>query len=208
MSEHWKGMIVGRAIVAFAALVLGCLLAVNSTASAQTDDCGSPAPKGWVVDNPPAETRQEIQDLLFRYAWTIDEWQADQFAGLFAQAGSSYYQICNTSGPVLKLTLELGEESADDLLTQMGIILKDLESKNLHTRHLVTNTLFDVIDEKTIKTKSIVLVTLQDSDSSEPVVDYSADARATFTKVTNDSPWRFQSLTIHADTPATVARKR
>ncbi|TIV43128.1 MAG: hypothetical protein E5V84_01415 [Mesorhizobium sp.] len=59
-----------------------------------------------------------------------------------------------------------------------------------------------------MNTKSIVLVTLQDSHSPAPVLDYSADARASLVKG-DDDIWRFQSLTVHADYAAgSVAAKK
>ncbi|MDX8450357.1 nuclear transport factor 2 family protein [Mesorhizobium captivum] len=208
MSERWKGIITNCAILKYFALICGFCLAFGGTALA--DSCGTEAPYGWNIKNPPAEDRQAILDLLSRYAWTIDERNAAAFAGLFAKPKSSYYEICSTSSSILKLTLDLGPESPDDLLEQMKIIVKKLETDHLQTRHLVTNTLFNVDDTgKTVNTKSIVLVTLQDSHSPAPVLDYSADARATFVKGDDDT-WRFQSLTIHADYAAgsVTAKKR
>ena len=206
MSERWKGIITICAILRYFALVFGLCFAFSGTASA--DSCGTEATPGWNLENPPAEDRQAIQDLLARYAWTIDERNAAAFTALFANPESSYYEICSTSSSILKLTLDLGPESPDDLLEQMKIIVKKLRDDKLQTRHLVTNTLFDVVDGKTVNTKSIVLVTLQDSHSPAPVLDYSADARASFVKG-DDDIWRFQSLTVHADYAAgSVAAKK
>jgi hypothetical protein len=207
MSERWKGMLTNYAILRYFALVCGFCFAFSGIALAQTDSCGTEATQGWSIENPPAEDRQAIQDLLFSYARTIDERNAAEFTALFAQPGSSYYEICNTGGSIFKLTRDLGPESPDDLLTQMAIIVGQLATGKLQTRHLVTNTLFDVVDSKTVHTRSIVLVTVQDADSSMPSLDYSADARATLVKGDDDA-WRFQSLTIHADYPAVVAKKR
>lgn len=207
MSERWKGIITSCAILRYCALVCGFFFAFSGTALA--DSCGTEATHGWNVNNnPPAEDRQAIQDLLSRYAWTIDERNAPAFTALFAEPRSSYYQICSSGNSILKLKLGLGAESATDLLGQMTIILKKLEDDKLQTRHLVTNTLFDVIDGKTVNTKSIVLVTLQDSHSPAPVLDYSADARASFVKG-DDDIWRFQSLTVYADYVAgSIAAKK
>lgn len=207
MSERWKGIITNCAILRYFALVCGCCFAFSGTALADT--CGTEATLGWNVKNPPAEDRQAILDLLSRYAWTIDERNAAAFAGLFAKPKSSYYEICSGDASILKLTLDLGPESPEDLLEQMKIIVKKLKDDKLQTRHLVTNTLFNVDDTgKTVNTKSIVLVTLQDSHSPAPILDYSADARATFVKGDDDT-WRFQSLTIHADYAAgSVAAKK
>lgn len=212
MSERWKGMTTNRAILRYFALVSGFCFAFSGIALA--DDCGTVATNGWRIKNPPAEDRQAIQDLLFRYLWMIDERDIDEkkpeiFAELFAQPGSSYYEMCNTGGSIFKLTLGLKPESPYDLLTQMAIIARQLKEEKLQTRHLVTNTLFDMVDDKgkTVNTKSIVLVTVQDAHSSTPSLDYSADARATFVKG-DDNIWRFQSLTIHADYPDVAAKKR
>jgi hypothetical protein len=189
------------------ALALGLLFPFGGGALAQ-DKCSTVASKGWSIDNPsdPSD-RQAILDLLYRYAWTIDDRDAVAFSGLFAQPGTSYYEICNTGGSVMKLTLGLSSTSPDDLRTQMTIITGQLAAGNLQTRHLVTNTVFDVVDDTTVNTRSIVLVTIQDSHSSAPVLDYSGDARATFLKSDNNT-WLFQSLTIHTDNGAAVAKKR
>lgn len=206
MSERWKGIITNCASLRNFALVCEFCFAFSGTASA--DSCGTQATAGWDIENPPAEDRQAIQDLLSRYAWTIDERNAAAFTALFAEPRSSYYQICSSGNSILKLTLGFGPESATDLLGQMTIILKKMETDSLQTRHLVTNTLFDVVDDKTVNTKSIVLVTLQDSHSPAPVLDYSADARASFAKG-NDGTWRFQSLTVYADYVAgSIAAKK
>ncbi|MER9423058.1 nuclear transport factor 2 family protein [Mesorhizobium sp. M0317] len=207
MSERWKGLITVCAILRYFALAYGFCFAFSGTALA--DSCGTEATHGWNVNNnPPAEDRQAIQDLLSRYAWTIDEKNAAAFATLFAEPKSSYYEICDAGSSVLELTLDLGPESAHDLLVQMKIIVKKLETDKLQTRHLVTNTLFDVVDDKTVNTKSIVLVTMQDSHASAPSLDYSADARASVVKG-DDGMWRFQSLTVHADYDAgSVAAKK
>jgi hypothetical protein len=207
MSERWKGIITNCAILKYFSLVCGFCLAFGGTALA--DSCGTDATYGWNIKNPPAEDRQAILDLLSRYAWTIDERNAAAFAGLFAKPKSSYYEICSTDASILKLTLGLGPESATDLLGQMTIILDKLRNDSLQTRHIVTNTLFNVDDTgRTANTKSIVLVTLQGSHFPAPVLDYSADARATFVKGDDDT-WRFQSLTIHADyTAGSVEAKK
>ncbi|AZO24302.1 MAG: nuclear transport factor 2 family protein [Mesorhizobium sp.] len=204
MSERRKGIITN--CLRNFALVFGFCVAFSGTASA--DSCAD-ATSGWNLENPPAEDRQAIQDLLSRYAWTIDERNAAAFTALFAEPKSSYYQICSSGDSILKLTLDFGPESPDDLLEQMKIILKKMKTDQLQTRHLVTNTLFDVVDDKTVNTKSIVLVTLQDSHSPAPVLDYSADARASFVKG-NDGTWRFQSLTVYADyvVGSVAAKKR
>ncbi|RAZ85311.1 hypothetical protein DPM33_29415 [Mesorhizobium hawassense] len=207
MSEHWKGIITNRAILRNFALVCGLCLAFGGTALA--DSCGTPASKGWDIKNPPADDRQAIEDVLSRYALTIDERDAAAFAGLFAVPKSSYYEMCNTGGSVFRLTLGLDPTSPDDLLTQMGIIVQELETDHLQTRHFVTNTLFHVDKTgKTANTRSAVLVTVQDSHSPMPSLDYSADVRATLVKG-GDDQWLFQSLTVHADYSAgSVAAKK
>lgn len=207
MSERRKGILNNYNFLRYFALVCGFCFVFGGVASAQTDKCGTEATNGWSIENPSAEDRQAIEDLLFSYAWTIDERDAAAFASLFADTGPSYYEICNTGGSIFKLTRDLGPTSPDDLLTQMGIITNQLGEDGLQTRHLVTNTLFDVVGDKTVNTKSIVLVTVQDSNASVPSIDYSADARATLVK-RDDGTWRFQSLTIHADYPNVVAKKR
>lgn len=206
MSERWKGIITNPAILRYFALVCG--LCFGSSGTALADSCGTEYTSGWNLENPAAEDRQAIQDLLSRYAWTIDERNAAAFTALFAEPKSSYYEICSSGNSILKLTLDLGPESPNDLLGQMTIIVKKLRDDKLQTRHLVTNTLFDVVSDKMVNTKSIVLVTLQDAHSPAPVLDYSADARASFVKG-DDGIWRFQSVTVFADYVAgSVAAKK
>jgi hypothetical protein len=144
-------------------------------------------------------------DVWYSYAWTIDDRNAAAFAGLFAEPKSSFYELCNAAGSIIKLSLGTG--GADDLQAGMQAIATDLEHDQTQTRHLVTNTLFDRIDDKTVNTKSIVLVTVQTAGYPAPNLDYSADARATLVKGA-DGTWKFQSLTVHADTYAALTKKR
>jgi hypothetical protein len=90
---------------------------------------------------------------------------------------------------------------------EMENILDQLKAFNWKTRHLVTNTLYHQVDENTVTTKSIVLVTLQGGNLDAPQLDYSAEARATLVK-DKDGNWKFQSLAVLADNAPVAAKKR
>jgi hypothetical protein len=205
MSGRWKGITTSYAILRCFALVCGFCLAFGGIALA--DKCGTDFPNEWSIKNPPAEDRQAIEDLLSSYAWTIDRKDADEFTKLFAKPQSSYYEMCNTGGSIFKFTLGLDPTSHRDLLTEMKEIARELNNQGLQTRHLVTNTLFHVVDGKTVNIRSTVLVTVQHPESSMPYLDYSADARATFVKG-DDDKWAIQSLAILADYGPVMAKKR
>lgn len=125
---------------------------------------------------------------------------------LFLNEPSSSYELCNVGGQVFRLTPG-DPDPSKNLDTQMKSITQYLKDHDLQTRHLVTNTLFKVADDGTVKTKSTVLVTLQASNLEAPVLDYSADVRATLAKDILGN-WKFQSLTVHADNAAIVIKKR
>ena len=210
MSEARESIFTKQGMLKSFALTCGICFAFSGIALAQTDNCSTEATRGWSIDNPAVDDRLAIADVLSGYAWAIDERNAAAFAAMFAEPGSSYYELCDTGGSIFKFILGLGPQSPDDLLTQMGIIAGQLEVDNLRVRHLVTNTLYDKLDDKTVITKSTVLVTVQAAGYPTPNLDYSADARATLVKG-DDNTWRFQWLTIHADyAPAGdgVAKKR
>lgn len=206
MNDLWKGHCISLASLKSLALACTFYLAGGGLALAQTPPpCGTPANTGWTIDNPSLDDQRAIMDVLHSYSWTIDERDATSFAALFAQPSSSYYELCNVAGRVIKLTLGTG--GSDDLLAGMQTITNDLSEGRVQSRHLVTNTLFDIVDDKTVNTKSIVLVTVQYADYPAPNLDYSADARATLVKG-EDGRWKFQSLTVHADTAAALTKKR
>lgn len=205
MNDLWKGLCTTRAALKSFTLACALYLAFGGFALAQTSPCGTPANTGWTIDNPSLDDQRAIMDVLHSYSWTIDDRDAAAFAALFAQPKSSFYELCNVAGSVVKLTL--GSGGADDLLAGMQAITALLASDRIQSRHLVTNTLFDKGDDKTVNTKSIVLVTVQTSGYPAPNLDYSADARATLVKGA-DGTWKFQSLTVHADTSAPLTKKR
>jgi hypothetical protein len=206
MNDPWKGLCISRTALKLFGLACAFCLAFGGFALAQTrPPCATPANPGWTIDNPSLDDQRAIMDVLYGYGWTIDDRDASSFADLFAQPNSSYYELCNVTGSVIKLTL--GKGGTDDLLAGMQTIAAGLESDQVQSRHLVTNTLFDKEDDKTVKTKSIVLVTVQTAGYPAPVLDYSADARATLVKG-EDGNWKFQSLTVHADTSAALTKKR
>ena len=200
MNDLWKGIFSGRTALKYFAVACTFYLVLGGVAQAQSP-CGTPADPGWrMKNNPSLDDQRAITDLLSAYAWSIDDRRPSDFAALF-QEPESYYEICSTGGSLFVLTL------STNLLSGMQAITKELEDDRIQTRHFVTNTLFDVIDEKTINTKSTVLVTVQLAILEKPQLDYTADARATVVK-DKDGNWTFRSLTIHADTGAAVTKKR
>jgi len=194
-------------------LGVGVWLVLGGSLPAQADEvatsCSTKITTGWTISNPSLDDQRKITDLLSLYAWTIDEWDVKSFVALFDQSDpQAYYELCNAGGSnqVFKLFLKNSQPSID-LETQMTSIISDLQGQHLKTRHMITNTLFN-IDSKTntITTKSTLLVTIQAATLAEPALDYSADVRATY--VNRDGTWRLKDLTVYADNAAVMEKKR
>ena len=105
---------------------------------------------------------------------------------------------------VFKLTFD-NQDPAADFDSEMAAITQDLKDQGLQTAAM-GDTLFDAQD-KMIKTKSTVLVTAQDANLGAPDLDYTADIRATFQQLDNDT-WKFRDLTVYADNAPPVVKKR
>lgn len=206
MSDLWKGLSNNRTALKSFATVFGICIAFAGSIPAKAQECSTNAAPGWKPSNPSLEDQRLITDVLSSYAWTIDDRDPESFFDLFLNEPSSSYELCNVGGQVFRLTPG-DPDPSKNLDTQMKSITQYLKDHDLQTRHLVTNTLFKVADDGTVKTKSTVLVTLQASNLEAPVLDYSADVRATLAKDILGN-WKFQSLTVHADNAAIVIKKR
>ncbi|WP_192355438.1 nuclear transport factor 2 family protein [Mesorhizobium mediterraneum] len=215
MNDCWKGLFAGRTALNSFAFVVGICLIFEGAPLAQAQQppptpCSTPATPGWTINNPASlDDQRNIVDVLSLYAWYIDERDSTAFVNLFDLTNASaYYEYCNAGGlnQVFFLTPN-NQNPAADLATQMTAITDDLETQNLQTRHLVTNTLFGVDKEKNaIITKSTVLVTIQAPSLAAPDLDYSADVRATF--VNKNGTWKFTNLTVYADNAPAIVKKR
>jgi hypothetical protein len=210
MSKCWKGRFATRIALKSFALAVGIWPAFAGVALSQQQNTCMPANTlGWTIDNPSLDVQRAITDVLSSYAWTIDDRNAAEFVKLFVRNEDAYYQLCNRAGTnqVYKLTFD-NEDPTKDLEIQMPVITQFLITQALQTRHLVTNTLFDKVDDQTVRTKSTVLVTIQAASYEAPDLDYSADVRATLVLDEKDGKWKFQDLTVYADNAPSFEKKR
>src|SRR4051794_8095909 len=124
MNDPWKGLCISRTALKSVALAYAfCLTFGGSALAQQTPPCGTTANTGWTIDNPSLDDQRAIMDVLSGYGWTIDDRDASSFASLFAEPKSSFYELCNAAGSVIKLTVGTG--GTDDLQAGMQAIASD-----------------------------------------------------------------------------------
>lgn len=151
----------------------------------------------WGGVSVPADDRQKIDDLFSRYAWALDQRDADRFAALFADIGS--YEVCTGDGNV---RIYIAPSNAE---IRMKIREEFDETKNVfQPRHVLANTLLRRRDkdQTILESKTTMVVTVQrlEGDRVLPEPDYTAEVRGTLQKDA-DGNWKFTTLTVYADTP-------
>jgi hypothetical protein len=154
-----------------------------------------PADRQWGGVTVAADDRQKIDDLFSRYAWALDQRDADRFADLFKDAGS--YELCTGEGNV---QIYIAPSKVE---IKMKIRQQFEETKDVfQPRHIVANTLLRMNkDKKRLDSKSTMMVTVQrvEGDRVLPEPDYTADVRATLES--DNGVWKFATVTVYADTP-------
>ena len=193
-----------RALLGAAGLKLGTLviaaataLALGGPALAQDTACPDPG-TGWTVSNPSADDRQGIMDALAGYAWALDERDAAAFADLFVEDHS--YEVC--TGGNMRIYKTTKKEELQVRIQQQFDEIEDI----FRTRHIISNVLLSQKNSKVdFKATMLTLVQRIAGDRVQPEPDYTADLRGTLVK---DDVWKFESLTVRADTPTFVPMGR
>jgi hypothetical protein len=186
-------------------LALSLGMAIVTSTAAFAVECTKKTPDFAQGDGPTfqwggadlsADDRDGIADLFSRYAWALDERNAENFADLFADAGS--YEVCTGGG-----NTQLFIAPANEIQTKMQGEFDELKSV-FQPRHVLSNTLLRASKSKEgdVESKTTMFVTIQrlDGDRVLPEPDYTADIRATVVKGT-DEVWRFGMVVVYADTP-------
>ncbi|MER9130059.1 nuclear transport factor 2 family protein [Mesorhizobium sp. M0768] len=199
-----KGFFVrrSRAVVSFAVGIIltcaGSAWAADCTIKQPEPGLDAPAESQWGGATVAADDRQKIDDLFSRYAWALDQRDADRFENLFTGAGS--YEVCTGEGniqiyiapkAVIKMTLQQQFDETKDVFQPRHVVINTL----LRSRKDHGKTFLD--------SKSTMAVTVQraEGDRVLPEPDYTADVRATLDKDKDTGVWRFATVTVYADTP-------
>jgi hypothetical protein len=175
-------------------LAVATCLALQGTAKAQQqclDDLDPNWPPPPVTAPEPAD-RLAIMDVISQYNWARDEQVATGLEDLFTD--DVVYELC-TAGGGIQVEMRTGPDEVVSYLGDLTTFLNELE---LRTRHLVSNTILDVVDENTVRGKTTVLVLLQSAFSESPVLDYTATLKAEYRRGVDDA-WRFSKLTLIGD---------
>jgi SnoaL-like domain len=178
-------------------LAVAACLALQGTAKAQQQQCLDDLDPNWPpppVTAPSLADRQAIMDLISNYNWARDEQLSAGLEDLFTD--DVVYELCTAGGGIQVATVT----GADEVGTYLGSLTTFLNTLKLRTRHLVSNTILDVVDTNTVQGKTTVLVLLQSAFLESPLVDYTATLKAEYRRV--NGAWRFGRLTLIGDTPA------
>ncbi|TIT18180.1 MAG: hypothetical protein E5W70_30155 [Mesorhizobium sp.] len=195
-SAYRSTMIALTLCLGMSVVVSGAALAVECTKK-MPDYAPSDGPTfQWGGADLSADDRADIEDLFSRYAWALDERNAENFAGLFAKTGR--YEVCTGGGNTQVFTAP-----ANEIETTMQGEFAALASV-FQPRHFLSNTLLRAskTGEDALDSKTTMLVTIQrlEGDRVLPEPDYTADVRATLLR-DSDQNWRFNLLVVYADTP-------
>lgn len=177
-------------------LAVAAFVALQGTAKAQ--ECVDTLPANWPpppVTAPEPAVRFAIMDVISQYNWNRDDKVSTGLGDLFTD--DVVYELCTAGGNIQIATVT----GSDEVGTYLGTLTTFLNEYKLWTRHLVSNTILDVVDENTVQGKATVLTLLRAGFVETPILDYTATLKAEFRRGV-DGAWRFGKLTLIADTPA------
>lgn len=175
-------------------LAIAACVAFQGTAKAQ--QCVDTLPANWPpppVTAPEPADRFAIMDVISRYNWARDDKDPTGLEDLFTD--DVVYELCTAGGNIQIATVT----GSDEVGTYLGTLTTFLNEYKLWTRHLVSNTILDVVDEDTVQGKATVLVLLRVGFLESPILDYTASLKAEFRRGA-DGAWRFGRLTVIGDT--------
>jgi hypothetical protein len=199
-SEHFK-LLACRTKSIPAVIGMGFCLTFAAAEQSLAVDCVNDPSKAWVTtakDPAPSDDRA-IRNLISTYNWALDSHLPSQLEGLFAD--NVFYELCNAAGEQLVQTTD------DEQLTiYLNEYFKGFVKRGTQSRHIESNTLLYMIDDRNVQGKTTVAVTLQHPDIETPVLDYTGVLRTTFTKV--GDTWLFSKITVITDGPRLELRAR
>jgi hypothetical protein len=142
----------------------------------------------------PYEDRQEILDLISKYAYTFDEDRIEDFVQLFAEDAKTYIYFAGSDTP-------FAETSSN---VERRIDIQEVRSSPINQpgmpRHFQTNTLLQRISPDRISGRTMVVCTQQPYDGSEARILFSGVYEDEF--VYSGGRWMFASRRGLLDAPS------